>query len=295
MDMTVRHMNIFIEVYRSGSITRASEKLFMTQPAVTRAVKELENYYGVRLFERINRRLMVTEAGRQFYNYAIHIADSFDALEKGLRNWDELGVIRVGGSMTLGSMLLPKVIKEFQETHPGIKVRSSVTNGTRLQEALENNELDFALIEGSTSGENLVNEEFYQDSLILLVPPESVILSREKITLAELAEYPLLLREKGSACRNLLDHIFALHNIECTPLMESVSSHAIIQGVHEGIGISFLPENLVRHSVDSGFVCTRAVSDEAFIRKNYIVYHKNKLLTASAVDFIDMCRRLTGI
>lgn len=287
--MTIRHVNIFLAVYQTGSITRAAEKLYMTQPAVTRAIKDLEHYYGVLLFERINQRLSVTEAGRQFYVYALHIIDLFDQMEKKLRNWDELGVIRVGASVTLGSVLLPKALKTFQASHAEITIKATVTNGTKLQYKLENNELDFALIEGGVAGENLLCEEFSEDRLILLLPPKSELLERKTVCLADLKGYPLVLRENESVSRILLNHIFALHNLSVEPFMESVSVHAILQAVHEGIGISFLPERLIRHSIESGFIATRPVADEDFIRKNYIVRHKNKLLTSSAKNFISLC------
>lgn len=287
--MTLRHMKIFNAVYQTGNITKAAEQLYMTQPAVTRAIQELERYYGVRLFERIKQRLSVTEAGRQFYSYTLHIIDSLDQMEKSLRNWDELGIIRVGASMTPGSMLLPKVLKAFQHVHAGLTVRTTVTNEAKLQYMLENNELDFALIGGVIDSENLVMEELSEDHLILLVPPGSDLLIPPNLFLADLYSYPLLLREKGSVSRILIDHIFAMHNMTVTPLMESISTHAIVQGVHEGLGISFLPELLVQHSVKSGFVASRPVNDESFLRKNYIVHHKNKFLSESAKNFISLC------
>lgn len=292
--MTIRHLNIFLAVYQTGSVTRAAEKLYLTQPAVSRAIKEIEGYYGVRLFERVSQRLSVTEAGKQFYAYALHIIDSFNQMEKNLRNWDDLGVIRVGASVTLGSMLLPKVLKEFRKLHPQITIKVTVTNGTKLESKLENNELDFALIEGIVSGENLVCEEFSEDRLILLLPSGSELLARERIYLADLKEYPMVLREQESVSRILLNHIFALHNLPVEPFMESVSVHAIVQAVHEGIGISFLPERLIHYSVASGFIATKPVADEDFIRKNYIVRHKNKLLSTSAKDFIDLCRHCSA-
>lgn len=292
--MTIRHMKIFIAVYRAGGITKAAKELFLTQPVVTRAIQELERYYGVRLFDRINRRLSVTEAGHQFYAYALHILDSLEQMENNLRSWEELGVVRVGASVTLGSMLLPKVLKEYRTARPGITVKATVTNGTKLQNMLENNELDFALIEGGIFRENLVTEELGEDRLILLLPPESELLQPEEVKLSDLMSRPMLLREKESVSRILIDHIFALHGLKAAPLMESVSTHAIVQGVHEGLGISFLPERLIRHSVESGFIATREVSDETFTRKNYIVRHKNKLLSGSAKAFIALCYEKAG-
>ena len=105
--MTIRHMKIFLEVYRLENITQAAKTLHMTQPAVTRTIQEIEQHYGVRLFDRMNRRLFVTEAGRQFYAQALHIVESFDRMEKGLLNGDAFGVLRVGASISLGNFFLP--------------------------------------------------------------------------------------------------------------------------------------------------------------------------------------------
>ena len=113
--MTVKHMKIFIQVYQTQNITRAAGLLHMTQPAVSRAIQELEKYYGVNLFERMNHHLYVTESGRQFYAHALHIVESFDLMEKGLRNGDESGVLRVGASISLGNFLMPQLVTEFQK------------------------------------------------------------------------------------------------------------------------------------------------------------------------------------
>lgn len=287
--MTLRYLKIFIAVYQSGSITKAAKKLYMTQPVVSRSIQELEKYYGIQLFERINHHLSITEAGHKFYSYALHIIDSFDQMELNMKNWDELGIIRVGATVTPGSILLPKVLKEYRAIHPSITVKVTIANGTQLQKMLENNDLDFALIEGGIISEDLTTEELGEDRLILLLPPDSDLLSKKKIYLSDLASQPFLLRENGSVSRILINHIFALHNLSITPIMESVSTHAIVQGVHEGIGLSFLPEQLVKHSVESGFIATKTVVDESFQRKSYIVWHKNKLMPESAKDFIALC------
>lgn len=289
--MTIRHMMIFLAVYRTGSITRAAEQLFMTQPAVSRAIQEMEKYYGVPLFERIHQRLSVTEAGKKFYHYALHIVDSFEQMEMEFRNWDELGILRVGATLTVGSMLLPKVLKEFQKMHPGITVRATVNDGSTLEMALENNELDLALVEGEVLEDNLIAEMFSRDRLMLLLPTDSELLDRDELRLTDLAGYPHILREQHSISRRMVDHAYASRHITIDPFIESSSTHVIVQAVHEGLGISFLSDRLVRHSVESGFIASRKLEDEGFVRNNYIVRHKNKLLTESAKDFMNLCRQ----
>ena len=106
--MTLRHMIIFRTVCESDcNSTRAADRLHMTQPAISLAIKELEQYYGVRLFDRIGRRLKITDSGKLFLQYAIHITDLFEDMETGLRDWDSKGILRVGASITIGSQFLP--------------------------------------------------------------------------------------------------------------------------------------------------------------------------------------------
>lgn len=292
--MTLRHLRVFLAVYQTQNVTRAAERLHMTQPTVTRAVQELERYYGVRLFERINRRLYITQSGRQLYARAVHIVGSFDRMEKELKNWDEFGLLRIGATPTLASVLLPKTLMTFEKKHPMLRVRCSVENGTHLQEALADDRLDIALIEGEVAAEHLHAEPFSEDRLILLLPPDDPRRNAPALTLRELAESPLLLREKGSMGRSFLDRVFAAHDLPLEPLMESISTHAIIQAVHAGLGISFLPQRLIRHSVESGFVATRAVDDEPFVRRNFAVWHEDKFLTRSARELLEDFRRCSA-
>ena len=292
--MTLRHLRVFLAVYQTQNVTRAAERLHMTQPTVTRAVQELERYYGVRLFERINRRLYITQSGRQLYARAVHIVGSFDRMEKELKNWDEFGLLRIGATPTLASVLLPKTLMTFEKKHPKLRVRCSVENGTHLQEALADDRLDFALIEGEVAAEHLHAEPFSEDRLILLLPPDDPRRNAPALTLRELAESPLLLREKGSMGRSFLDRVFAAHDLPLEPLMESISTHAIIQAVHAGLGISFLPQRLIRHSVESGFVATRAVDDEPFGRRNFAVWHEDKFLTRSARELLEDFHRCSA-
>lgn len=285
--MTLRHMKIFLAVYQTQHITKAAQQLRMTQPAVTRAIQEIEGYYGIRLFERINRKLYITETGRMFYTYAVHIVDSFDQMEKGLRDWDQLGVLRVGTTIALGTDLLPRVLVRFQQNHPGLQVRSVVSNGAALQKALLDNELDFAVVEGSVDREELAKRAIAPDRLVLILSPDDPRARQEHLCLKDLARDPFLLRDKGSVGRAFLERVFALHELPLVPVMESVSTQAILRAVHLGLGISFLPERLVAQAIREGLVATKELDDESFRRENHIVWHKQKFLTASAQALMD--------
>lgn len=261
----------------------------MAQPSVTRAIQELERYYGVQLFERLNHRLSITPAGRALYTQALQIVDSFDLLEKGLRDWDELGTLRVGASITLGCVLMPELAAAFQEKHPGFRVEVKVMSAALLCQGLLDNTLDLALVEGGVTQPELEMREFREDRLVLLLPPGDPLLQKCAVTVAELKDRSLLLRESGSVGRSLVEHVFAAHGLPLTPLWESASTSAILRAVHRGLGISFLPEELARPALDAGLVATLPVADADLSRKSYILWHRHKFLTASAREFITLC------
>ncbi len=131
--MTIRHLKIFLAVYQKESITEAAASLNMTQPTVTRAIQELEDHYSRQLFERIHRRLYVTEAGKQLYRQAVHVVSAMEQMDKDMSDWDEAGILRVGAGATLGCILRSLLLSAFQMTHPQVTPHSVVTDRTCLQ------------------------------------------------------------------------------------------------------------------------------------------------------------------
>lgn len=294
--MTVKHLRIFVTVYREMNITHASETLHMTQPAVTRAIQELEGYYGIRLFERMGRRLCRTGCGEELYARAIHIIDSFDEMECCLRSWDESGELRVGASITLGNFLLPKLVKTFQTQHPDLKIHAVVSKLETIQQNILDNKIDLGVVEGELLSDSVHTECFTQDALEPIVPPGHPLLLKDTVFLQDLLACPLLLRDRGSAGRAFLDHVFAAHGHTVRPVWESMSTQALVNATAAGIGISILPKQLVAQDIASGKVSSLRLSDETFTRNNYIVWHRQKYLTGTMLEFIGLCRTLhTGI
>lgn len=287
--MTIRHLRVFLAVYQAGSITRAAETLYMSQPAVSRAIQEMEKHYGVRLFERLNHRLYETESGRRMYAYALHLVDGFDRMEQSVRNGDEIGVIRLGASVTLGSSLMPGLVRRFQAMHPGLEVQVRIANCARLEEALLSNGLDMALLEGSVADGQLDCQAFSQDALLPVFSPAHPLAARETLTLREIAAAPLLMREVGSVGRSLVEHVFDGQGLTLRPAWESVSTQAILRAVEEGLGVSILPEQMVAKELRAGLIVTRPVTDASFARRHYIAWHRQKYLTAACLDFRALC------
>ena len=246
--MTIRHMRIFLEVCRTMNVTRAAENLYMTQPAVSRAIREIEQTYSIRLFERLNQRLYLTDSGRRMHAYAMHIVDTFDRMERELSDGDERGVLRVGASITLGNYELPAVARRMKKERPGIRLQATVANVDTLKDMLLDNRLDAAMIEAPIDHRDLTGEAFSRDELALILPPGHPLLQKDCLTLADVAACDLLLREKGSSGRAFLDTVFEAHGLTVSPLWESASTQALVRAVASGIGLSILPEKLVRRA-----------------------------------------------
>ena len=293
--MTLRHIKIFLVVYQEMNITRAAKLLHMTQPAVTRAIHELENHYGFALFERINHKLYRTWQSDELYSYALHIVDSLDLIEKKLKDPNNLGFLRVGASITLGNYLMPEAVSQMQKKYPSLQINVTITSSEFLRQALLNNRIDIAFIEGNFFSDYLCAEPYTEDRLVLIMSPQCDLYNKKDIDLKDLIHYPLLLREKGSAGRNFLEYIFKNHNLCLRPTWESVSTQALVKAVAANLGISILPEQLVKNDIEAGHVVTRNVQDENFIRTNYIFWHKNKHLSPILLEFINICKKISSV
>lgn len=280
--MTLRHLEIFAAVYRQNSITRAAERLHMTQPAVSVAVRELEKHYGVILFERLGRRLYPTDQAHGLYERAVHILESFWEMEQGL---GQGGCLRIGSSVTLGNVLLPKVAAVWRQRHPNWPLQVTVANGGTLRQKLRDGELDAAVIECPVADEALVCRTFRRDRLVLVLPEGHPLTAQADITLAQALEWPLLAREPGSAGRSFVEQVLAQHGLKAQIAWESIDTQALLQGVRAGLGVAFLPEALA--AGQPGLI-TRQLRDEPFCRENMLVWHRHKRVTPQLKELMEL-------
>lgn len=290
--MTIRHIKIFEAVCECDfNTTKAAEKLHMTQPAVSLAISELESYYGVRLFDRISRRLYISEAGKKFRDYAKNITLAFNDMEKTIRSWDDHGIISAGASISIGAQLMPAFVSRFAETNPETEIKVRIDRSDRLETALQDNAIDFALIEGITHNSNLISEDFLEDSLAVVAAGNGKYKNGDVLSMDEFLSRKFLLREHGSGTRELFDStLSALGYPAPEPLWESLSTAALLNAASMGLGIAVVPKRMIRDRVADRSVCVIQVEGIEFQRRYKIVYHKNKCLTKSMCDFLDICR-----
>lgn len=287
--MTLRHLKIFISVCECGGATRAAEELHVAQPVVSTAVAELENYYGVRLFERISQRLILTDRGRELLVKAKEAVAGFDDFERLAREGSECPIVRVGCSLTIAKTALPTMIGRVRESFPSVDLRVSVNKTFEIENLLLHGDLDFGMIEDRVSSPSLRAKKFSSDRLVCVCAPDYPI--GDRITLSRLASERLLLRDRGSASREFLDRTLASHKLTCDPIMESASNSALIAVCASGFGVAVQPEDLVLPFIRAKKLRQVDVNGIDLSRDYFTVIHKNKRITPLQDKIIALCTR----
>jgi len=289
--MTLRHMKIFLSICSHNyNTTKAAESMLMTQPAVSLAIKELEQYYGVVLFDRIGRRLRITEAGQNMLEYATRISTLFDDMEKTLKNWDSFGVLRVGSSITIGYQFLPNYVKTFYEQFPGTEVQAYVAPTESLEQKIMSNELDFALIEGIAHNPSIISEKYMDDHLVVIASSQSGFQMGQTLSIDEFRKQKILLREPGSGTREVFERAIEKADFTVSPIWQSTSTTALINAAVNNLGIAVVPYRRITEHLKHGTIITLNVDGLDFRRGFHIIHHKDKFLTQSAKAFIELCR-----
>ena len=289
--MTIRHIRIFEALCRNDcNMTRTAEELSLSQPAVSLSISELESYYGLRFFDRIGRRLILNGAGVRFLDYCRTITHTFDDMERTVRNWESSGVIRAGASISIGSMLMPEWVSQFRKTHPDTTVRVKIDRSDRLENALLDNSLDFALIEGIVHHPHLISENYMEDRLSVIT---SVNFHENGATISpdEFLRMDFLLREHGSGTREVFETALSAASLPLPePIWESLSTAALMNAAAAGLGAAVVPRRMAKERIERGEVHEIFVEGVDFRREYKIVFHKDKQLAASARAFLDLCR-----
>lgn len=287
--MTIRHLQIFVTVADCGKMRAAAEKLHISQPSVSQAVRELESYYNVKLFERLSQRIYITETGRDLLPVARHIIDSFESMERFLNDSSAGSMIRIGGSVSVGTRLLPPIIKSLEKEIPGVDVRVTVDNTAVMEGMIRRSELDIAVVEGIVRSDELVKKDMYDDELVLVVGPEHELFDHPSITLGELTNHAMISRESGSVERNQFEQFLLEHEIKMKNKWSCSNTETIKKAVLNGEGIAILSKMVIEKEIAQGEVHALNVDGIRMTRKIKLIYHKNKFISLSMKRFIEIC------
>ena len=274
--MTIRHLKTFCAVCEEGGITRAAEKLCVAQPSVSQTIGELERYYGVSLFDRVGRRLVLTPEGERLRVKAQEAIASFSEFEEAARDTKARHIIRIGSSVTAGQMVLPRLIAAIEATLDRAECRAIADSAAAVEQLVEEGSLDLALVEGSVS-RALAAEAVFSDRLMAVCSAGMKI--KNTLSPAELVSLPLLLRRRGSASRDLFDERLSALGLKAQPKLSSSSNSVLLAAAREGLGVAVLPEALVSTELAAGRLKEVRIQGLELSRRWFAVRRQDKKFT----------------
>jgi len=274
-----------------NSITLAAEELYMSQPAVSLAIKEMEVYYGVRLFDRLSRKLFITDEGRKVYDVALQVVKNVDDLRDEISTGAIQNNLKIGVSMTIGSCYLPEILIDFKKNNQRTDITSIIDNSSRLIDLILNHALDLAIIEGPILSDKLKSIVIKNDSLVLIMASNNPLANKNKINLTDLQDQNFLLRDKDSGTRKIVDSLFLANNKVIEPKIESVSTISLIEAVRKNIGISIIPQQFLT-IIKKDNITQRHIEDLNFERAFTIIYQKNKHPNEIMNAFIECSKKI---
>ncbi len=287
--MTLRHLKVFLCVCDEGNMTAAAAKLYIAQPSVSQAIGELEQYYNVRLFERLGKKLFITLAGQKLLTYARHIVNLNKEAEDVMRETDQNRVIRIGASVTIGTCILDAIIIEFKKHNLHTKIISSVNNTKIIEGMLLLDELDIGLVEGKIHSQGIKSQPFMEDELVLVTDVSHPLTKKTKVELADLENMEFIVREEGSGTRELFESVMASIGVNWQIAGVYNNAETIKKFIEAGLGISVMSRLAVEKEVQRNELAIVEIEGVPFKRQFSIVHHKNKFIAPVLADFIQMC------
>ncbi|OLN23644.1 LysR family transcriptional regulator [Domibacillus antri] len=289
--MDIKHLQYFIEVTNFNSFSRAADHLFITQPTISKMIKNLESELGVELFDRSRKKLVLTDAGRILLEQAKLVDQAFHNLETELDNLLELktGHIRIGLPPIFDAHFFLKIIGLFHEKYPGITFQLVEDGSKKIEEAVEQNELDVGVIVLPTQNELFDHFSFMEEDLMLILPRSHPLSDREEIHLQELAAESFILFNKDFALNDRIISSCNKAGFQPHVISESSQWSFIEEMVASKLGISLLPESICRHLNDH--VCAVKVSNPSVNWNLAIIWRKNQYLSYAAKEWLHFTKK----
>lgn len=293
--ITERHLRVFYEVCKHMNMTKASKELFVSQPAISKTIHDIEQDYGVKLFERWNKQLYLTPEGATLYEYSKQAVNLLDAIDKSMQARNGKDIIRVGASITIGTSILGEIAADFCAEHPSVKIEALVDSTPVIEQALLQGQIDLAFVEGRLASPEIKSETVGCTDIVLVVGRTHELYGQEGITLEDLSGRDFIVREKGSRTREKFSMEMERNNIRWNPAWECHNTQTIKNAVDAGLGIGVLSKLSVRKRLESGRFRALNVFDkplELYIR---MAYAENKYFSQNLTAFRDYAVRRVGV
>jgi DNA-binding transcriptional LysR family regulator len=298
MRLSLRQLQIFFAVARTGSTTAAAELVALSQSATSAALNELESVLDARLFDRVGKRLILNDNGRLLLPQAQRMLDTAAAIEQQFAYVDQAGAsLHLGASTTIGNYLLPALLAAAFPPQTGTCPKVAIANTADIVSAVANYDIDMGLIEGPSHEPGLRVEPWIRDELIVVCAPDHPILAgapQARVPLKALRDAGWLLREPGSGTRETVEHLLRPHLHYVRAAGEFGSAEAIKHAAAEGLGIACLSRYVVDDLLAVGRLVEARTTLPVLSRHFYLIHAQHKILSVRLQHFLEFCRRWRG-
>ncbi len=284
--MNLNHLRLFHHVAKYKSFTIAADKLYLTQPGISKQIKDLENYYSCKLFERSGKKIYLTKAGEILYGSTESVFTILHAVKQNIDDLNQAksGSIKILTGYTPGIHILPGAILKFRELHNNITIHYDISTSRQIFEKLIDNSIDIGIT--AMKGDNrIISIPFLDDEMILAMPKNHILSNKRKIRITDLYKHEILVTKKGSATRFLVDEINTKFNLELK-IIEIGSPFAITKSIEAGTGISIMSKFAIEKEADRERVIMKQIEGIDQQRSFYLNYRKDKYIFTAMKGFI---------
>ncbi|WP_233879547.1 LysR family transcriptional regulator [Virgibacillus halodenitrificans] len=285
-----RLLRIFTTVVEKENLTRAAEKLFITQSAVSQNIRLLEEKFNTKLLERNNKSVKLTKTGEILYFHARQIINQYSLAERLI---DEMqngisGPLNIGSGFTFGEYLLPDLISQLITEYPKITPKITIKNSYRIANQVKQKDLDIGIIEREISDDSIITIPFSEDDMVVIVPVDFSNNNGEEVSIGDLSDKTWIIRESGSGTRQVTDIMMDHTKLKPASVLEFGSTQLIKETVKKGIGVSYVSKSTVQEEIQKGTLKSVDIKNYRDTRRFYYVINKLQPSTKTVEVFIKM-------
>jgi DNA-binding transcriptional LysR family regulator len=294
--MDFDQLEIFLEVARLSSFSRAAEKRFRTQPAISSQIRALEEEVGARLLDRSGGRVSLTAAGKLFFKYAEETIERRKTILTEIAETERVprGEIVVGANEGTCLHILPEVFAQFKRDYPNVSVSIKRSDYAKILESIIENAVDFGVVSLPVNDNRLEAQLIHRDHLVAITAPGHSLAHKKTVSVAEVATYPMVLPKLGHT-RDALDELFYDHHVKPNVAMELDSSELLKRFVAAGVGVGFIARSNIEEDIRAKALVAITLTDARIRRDLALVFRKDKSLSRAARTFMDIALKLNNI
>jgi len=295
--MNLYHLKTFYYTAKFKNLTKAADILCITQPAVTKQIKQLQSYYSLKFLNIIGKKVILTDAGEHLYTIADKIFDMESQAEETIKDYQHFnkGKISILSCESFGAYYLPYIVKYYNNSNRNINISIVIGHNESIVENTIELKSDIGFISKSVQNQKISAHEIMEDKIVCIVPRNFPLRKKDYLEIADIDGYDIIVHEKGSVTRKITETFIEKNNLNVKIHYEVSSNEAIKRLVEHGLGVSFMSNNMVSEEVKTGRLIALPVKDESFKRKYYMIHHSDKYFPKPLKDFVDLVRQWSSI